>query len=76
MIVAFAVNILQLSVKYRRTVSVCRDISDCGIFNKYFSTLYKMPTYIVSVGIKVDDCGISSKYFATLGKIPTGSFCL
>jgi hypothetical protein len=40
---AFAVNISQLSVKYRRNVSVCEDVGDCGISNKYFSTFCKIP---------------------------------
>jgi hypothetical protein len=35
-------NIFQLSVKCRRTLSVCEDVSDCGIFSKYFSSLGKM----------------------------------
>jgi hypothetical protein len=43
-IVAYPVNIFQLLVKYRRTLSVCEGVCDCGIFSKYFSTLDKMPT--------------------------------
>jgi hypothetical protein len=39
----FAVNISQFSVKYRRNISVCEDVGDCGIFSKYFSTLCKIP---------------------------------
>jgi hypothetical protein len=38
--VAYLVNIFQLSVKYRRNHSACRDVGDCGIFSKYFATLY------------------------------------
>jgi hypothetical protein len=43
-IVAYPVNIFQLLVKYRRTLSVYEGVGDCGIFSKYFSTLDKMPT--------------------------------
>ena len=75
-IVAFVVNILQISVKYRRTVSICRDVGDCGISSKYFSTFYKMLTDTVFVCIDIGDCGISSKYFATLDEIPTDGFRL
>jgi len=42
-IVAVPVNIFQLSVKCRRTVSVGEGVGDCGIFSIYFSTLCKMP---------------------------------
>jgi hypothetical protein len=34
MIVAFPVNILQLSVKYQRAVSVCRDVDDHALYMK------------------------------------------
>jgi len=43
MIVAFPVNIFQLSIKYWRILSVCRDIGDYGISSKYFSTLNEIP---------------------------------
>jgi len=43
-IVAYEVNIFQLSVKYRRNESVCEDVGDYGICSKYFSTLGKIPT--------------------------------
>jgi hypothetical protein len=43
-IVAYEVNIFQLSVKYRGNESVCEDIGDYGICSKYFSTLDKIPT--------------------------------
>jgi hypothetical protein len=56
----FPVNILQLLVKYQRMLSVYRDIGDCRISSKYFSTLYKMLTNTVFVGIDVSDCGIFS----------------
>jgi hypothetical protein len=41
--VAFPVNILQLFVKCRRTVSVGMDISDSGISSKYFAIFCEMP---------------------------------
>jgi hypothetical protein len=40
---AFSVIYLQLSVKCRRNIFVYGDIGDCGISNKYFSTLCKIP---------------------------------
>jgi hypothetical protein len=43
-IVAYAIDILQLYVKYQQTHSVCRDIGDCDICSKYFATLCKIPT--------------------------------
>jgi hypothetical protein len=43
-IVAYSVNISQLSVKCRRTLFVYEGVNDCGIFSKYLSTLGKMPT--------------------------------
>ena len=76
MIIEFPVNIVQLSIKYRRNISVCRDVGDYGISSKYFSTHCKMPMDIVFVGIDVGDCGISSKYFITLSKIATNVFRL
>jgi len=44
MIVAYPVNIFQLLVKCRRTLSVSEYVGDCGISSKYFSSLGKMPT--------------------------------
>ena len=76
MIMAFPVNIVQLSIKYRRNISVCRDVGDYDISSKYFSTHYKMLMDTVFVGINVGDCGISSKYFTTLSKIATNVFRL
>jgi hypothetical protein len=46
-IVTYIVNIFQLSVKYQRTLSVCEGVGDCGISNKYFSNLGKMPTKFI-----------------------------
>ena len=43
-IVVYAVNILQVFVKYQRTHSICIDVGDCGICSKYFATLYEIPT--------------------------------
>jgi len=43
-IVAYAVNIFQLSVKCRWTVSVSISVDDYGIFSKFFATLDKMST--------------------------------
>jgi hypothetical protein len=43
-IVAYLVNMLQLSVKCRRKESVSETVSDCGISCKYFSTLCEMST--------------------------------
>jgi len=43
-IVAYPVNIYQLSVKCRWTVSVCEGVNDYGIFSKYFLTFGEMPT--------------------------------
>ena len=45
-IVAYAVNIFQLSVKYRWIQSLDIDVGDCGICSKYFSTLGEIPTKI------------------------------
>jgi hypothetical protein len=42
-IVAYPVNMLQLSVKCRRKESVGETIGYCGISSKYFSTLCEMP---------------------------------
>jgi hypothetical protein len=42
-IVAYEVNIFQLSVKCRWNVFVCENIGDYGIYSKYFSTLDKIP---------------------------------
>jgi hypothetical protein len=42
--VAYAVNIFQLSVKYQRNVFICEDVGDCGISGEYFSTLCEIPT--------------------------------
>jgi hypothetical protein len=70
MIVAWAVNILQLSVKYRWP----QVVGDCGKCNKYFATLGKIPTdgfLILDVSI----CGKCNKYFATLCKILMEGFC-
>jgi hypothetical protein len=39
-IVAYPVNIFQLSVKCRRTLSVCNVVNECGIS----TTLCEMPT--------------------------------
>jgi hypothetical protein len=43
-IVAYAVNIFQLSVKCRQTKSVCISVGDYGISSKVFATLGKIPT--------------------------------
>jgi hypothetical protein len=43
-IVAFQVNIFELSVKWRRTYSVGIDVGDCGISSNYFRTLCEMLT--------------------------------
>jgi hypothetical protein len=43
-IVVYAVNIFQLSVKFQRIVSVSISVDDYGIFSKFFATLDKMPT--------------------------------
>jgi len=43
-IVAWAVNILQISIKYRRPVAVSMVVSDCGKCSKYFATIAKIPT--------------------------------
>jgi len=42
-IVAYPVNIFQLSVKWRRTVSLCKFIGECGIS----TTLYEIPTNFI-----------------------------
>jgi hypothetical protein len=43
-IVAYKVNIFQLSVKYRPMASVDENVGDYSICSKYFSTLCKIPT--------------------------------
>jgi len=43
-IVAYEVNIFQLSVKCQRTVFVCIGVGNYGVCSKYFSTLGKIPT--------------------------------
>jgi hypothetical protein len=43
-IVVYAVNIFQLSVKCQRIVSVSISVDDYGIFSKFFATLDKMLT--------------------------------
>jgi hypothetical protein len=50
--VAYAVNILQLSVKYRRNMSVSINVGDSGICSEYFSTIYKIPTDYVHLEIR------------------------
>jgi len=59
-------------------------VGDCGMGNKYFRTLYKIPTDM-SAGncngkhrrnIFVGDCGMGGNFCATLGKIPTAWFRL
>ena len=46
-IVAYPVNIFQLSVKWRQTLSVYEDVGDYGIMSKYFSTLDQMATNVI-----------------------------
>jgi hypothetical protein len=43
-IVAYPVNISQLSAKCRWAISVYEGVGDCDIFSKYFSTLGERPT--------------------------------
>jgi len=43
-IVAWTVNILQLSVKYRWPQAVGMIVDDCEKYSKYFATLDKIPT--------------------------------
>jgi len=45
--VVYAVNILQLFVKYQRVLSVCISVAKCGISSKYFATLCEIPTSVV-----------------------------
>jgi len=40
-IMAFIVNISQLSVKYQWNGSICEDIGDCGVSSKYFQLSVK-----------------------------------
>jgi hypothetical protein len=49
---AFSVNVLQPSIKCWQNVSVCEDVGDCGICNKYFSTLCKILTEKFRLGIR------------------------
>jgi hypothetical protein len=60
-IMAFAVNILQLSVKYRRKYSIGIDVGDSGIYGKYFSTLYKITMNKVRLEIHWLYCTVHDK---------------
>ena len=61
---AYEVNIFQLSVKYRRTVFVCRDVSDCDISNKHFSVKYPWKNSVLK-----SVCGVLIFFFKKLFRI-------
>jgi hypothetical protein len=49
--VEYAVNILQLSVQYQRTMSVWKSVDESGICSKYFATPDKIPMDYVRLEI-------------------------
>ena len=50
--VGYTVNILQLLVKYERTMSVWKSIGESGICSKYFATLGKIPMDYIRLEIR------------------------